>query len=119
MSKYNLNGTNVHEGMYRRAVSARQNGGMVLLTKFIDRLEAPESAKGTHCGNCDGVGKLGLEIVTGGPYKTAGRTAKGFWHDGAWYVGDLVQFICPDCNGSGLFRRTSDGQPVDAPPVHL
>ena len=104
---YQLNGINVHEGMYARAKSARANGKKVFITKLPCIVDAPDAAieAKTHCLNCDGCGRLSLEIIVGGPYQNATDKRHVIWHKGEWYVHDFILFICPDCNGSGLFHR--------------
>jgi hypothetical protein len=63
MKPYQLNGVNVHEGMYMRAKTAQGNGQKVFLTEFPYIVEAPKAAVNAHCLNCDGAGKIGLEII--------------------------------------------------------
>jgi hypothetical protein len=109
MKEYQLNGVNVHEGMYLRAENEIGNGKKVFLTEFLCVVEAPTSAKNTHCLNCDGAGRLGLEVVVGGPYQDATDKKHVIWHEGKYYAHELVVFVCPDCNGSGLFARQTAG----------
>ena len=108
---YQLNGINVHEGMHARATTARRNGKKVFITKFEYIVPPSEKAleAETHCTNCDGAGRLGLEIVVGGPYDDASDKKGLIWYEDKWYSHDLIAFVCPDCNGSGLFRRKAAG----------
>jgi hypothetical protein len=105
MKPYQLNGVNVHEGMYMRAKTAQGNGQKVFLTEFPYIVEAPKAAVNAHCLNCDGAGKIGLEIIIGGPFQDATDKKHVIWHEGMYYAHELVVFICPDCTGSGLFSR--------------
>ena len=102
---YKLNGRNVYEGMYRRAENAKRNGNKAFFTELQSVVDLPEAAKNTYCHNCNGLGMMGLEIVVGGPYTDASNKTHVIWHEGNYYVRDLVLFDCPDCVGSGLFSR--------------
>ena len=109
---YQLNDHTVHEAMYLRAKDVRGRGGKVFLTipsfNYEDdeeraaRLALPSK---TWCNNCDGTGKLYLTIFVGGPYVAPPERKRITWHEGSWYEHDTIMFICPDCNGSGLFSR--------------
>ena len=109
---YKLNDRTVHEGMYLRAKSVKGNGGKVFLVtpsyEFGDDAEArtKETLAGrSYCANCEGIGKQGLEVFIGGPYTNAEGKKHVTYYEGAYYVHDFIMFICPDCNGSGLFSR--------------
>ena len=108
---HQLNGINVHEGMYLRARSAKANGSKVFMCmpKGAGVVEASELATeaGIYCENCDGFGRLALEIFVGGPFTEATDKKHVVWHDGAYYTHDIVMFICPDCNGAGVFTRAT------------
>ena len=109
---YQLNGHNVAEGMYMRAKSTKANGGKVFLVMpsydFGDESEARAKAAlagKSYCANCESVGKLGLEMLVGGPYTNATDKKHVTYFEGSYYVHEIVLFICPDCSGSGLFGR--------------
>ena len=109
---YQLNDHNVHEGMYFRAQDVIDRGGKVFLTVPSFNYEEDEEREARlakphkiYCNNCDGAGKLYLTIFIGGPYVTPAEKKHVTWHEGSWYEQDAVMFICPDCNGSGLFGR--------------
>ena len=108
MKEYQLMGHNVYEGMYHRAETGIRNGKKVLFTQFQAVVEASKPADNEYCHNCDGAGKLGLEIVIGGPYEVPSDRRHVIWHDGKWYTHELVVFVCPDCSGSGLFGRKAE-----------
>ena len=111
---YKLNDHNVHEGMYLRYKSARDKGGKVFLITPTLPLETDEEraarlakASGIYCKNCDGCGRLGLQMLTSGPLAAGGHrkhTTYTYYKE-SWYAHEIVLFICPDCNGSGLFSR--------------
>lgn len=105
--KYRLNDTNVPEGMWYRARDLKDAGAKIFLAYPQHPIESPLAAKDTHCKNCDGFGRLGLEKFVGGPFTDATDKHNVVWHEGAYYVHDVVLYICPDCNGSGLFYRAS------------
>lgn len=109
---YTLNDTVVPEGMYNRARTVKGNGGKVFLVTPSMPLETDEEraarlakASEVYCRNCDGCGKLGLEILTGGPYTDATFKKHITPYKESWYAHDIVLFICPTCNGNGLFHR--------------
>jgi hypothetical protein len=109
---YTLNNVNIPDGMYQRAQTVRKRGGKVFLVvpalNYEDEAEARTRAAlvdKTYCGNCDGCGKVGLEIFTGGPFNNAQDKRHVTYYEGACYVHDVVLFDCPDCVGSGLFTR--------------
>ena len=120
--QYHLNDTIVPEGMHSRASSVKKRGGKVFLVvptlDFDDEAEARTKAAlagKSFCANCDGSGKLLLQVFTGGPYKTAAGLRHVTWHEGSWYIQETVQFVCPECRGSGLLV----GQAPKPEPVNL
>ena len=106
---YVLNNREVPEGLYNRARAVINNGGKVFLLtpgaedyygdyqKLIDATPAGQKP----CVNCDGIGKLGLQIIVGGPYDSPDNKKHIIWHEGKWYVQETVLFPCPICHGSG------------------
>ena len=109
---YQLNDRNVPEGMRQRAITVKKNGGKVFLVLPVlefgdeaeERMKAALADK-TYCANCEGTGKLGLEVFTGGPYTNATDKKHVTYFEGSYYVHDIILFHCPDCSGSGLFGR--------------
>jgi hypothetical protein len=109
---YRLNEHNVHEGMYLRAKDVISRGGKVFLTVPTLNLEEDEERTArlaqpskVYCNNCDGTGKLYLTVFIGGPFATPAEKKHVTQHEGKWYEQDVIMFVCPDCNGSGLFSR--------------
>ena len=102
---HEINGIKVYEGMLVRAKAAGKNGGKVFITVAGD---ADKNSKGkTHCANCNGYGKLALEVFIGGPYMDPTGHKHVVWHDGGYYERDLEMFCCPECRGAGIFSRAT------------
>lgn len=69
----------------------------------------------THCENCDGFGRFGIQVIVAGPFQNIppylrekgggdeGRimAAPGF-HNGKWWQMSMNQYDCPLCGGSGM-----------------
>ena len=102
---HQLMGVNVMEGMYNAASNAIHSGKKIYLAQFPWVIPAPDAAAENHCHNCDGCGRLGLEIMIGGPHDDASSKKHIVKIDDRWFTHELILFVCPDCNGSGLFSR--------------
>ena len=107
-----LNDRQVHEALYQQVKSNRRQGITCFLVvmesgyddAFEDRLREVLGDK-SYCLNCEGVGKHGLQILTGGPYTDANDKKHVTWHREMWYSQRTDGYLCPVCNGSGLLVR--------------
>ena len=108
---YKLNDLNICEAMHRKYQSANDVGKVFLtipslnLEEDAERVERLARKHEVYCGNCDGTGTMYLTVFVGGPYATPAQKKHVTWHEGMWYEQDNIGFVCPDCNGTGLFSR--------------
>lgn len=88
-----------------RAVRAR--GGKVFACRpflpppLLDSERPPDT-----CQNCNGVGYVGLDIITGGPYDTPDNAKQHFtWIDGKYFKHEIKEYTCPVCLGHKANRQ--------------
>ena len=53
------------------------------------------------CSNCDGAGKVGVQVIIGGPYNEPDNRKQVTHIDGQWYKQNTILYTCPECGGSG------------------
>lgn len=109
---YTLNDRAVCEALHVDAKNNKQRGirsfFVVIdsgLDDAVERRLREALANKTYCANCEGAGKHGLQILTGGPFTNANDKKHVTWFNGQWYTQKTDLYICPICNGSGLFGR--------------
>lgn len=117
-----LNETNVPELMYQEATEIARAGGKAFLVISDDRGLKPH-----HCRNCCGVGTVGIQIFTGGPFdatptiqnnlKNANDPndvpARATFYNDKWYKQKTRTWDCPTCEGTGIIGG------IDRAPVSL
>ncbi len=116
--KYMLNDRQVNEALYLEAKTNKRKGAPCWLLvmesgfddAFEDRLREALGDK-TYCLNCEGVGKHGLQIFTGGPFADASDKKHITRHKERWYSQKPTLYICPVCNGSALLTRATRRTP--------
>ena len=115
-----VNDIAVSDALYKEIKAAKGRGAKCYLTR--PEILAPDESwsdeyKDATCVNCNGAGKLGFEVITGGPYvdRVSATEFKGWNHklnkddpgpratyiDGAWYLQKTREYTCPICHGSG------------------
>lgn len=61
--------------------------------------------EGRACSNCGGLGRVYIERMTAGPYRSPPSRATVAWREGAWWEYDLLVGACPLCNSEDRARR--------------
>ncbi len=97
-----------------QAQAIKRQGGRVFIV--IPELVGKEAAK--LCANCNGVGNVGIQWFTGGPYESAPACQnkadpegsqnvppRATFYNGSWYMQKTRSAPCPVCNGSGQPQR--------------
>lgn len=112
-----LNDTAVSDKVYGEVQALKRKGGKVFLV--LPELLGGEGAK--LCTNCAGIGKIGIQVITGGPYEFVpaiqvhaiklpnGKEdipARATWIDGKWYKQKTRTHDCPVCSGTGAYVAT-------------
>ena len=113
----------VSNQLYEVAVGVKRRGGRV----FVTRPDLPEHGatwsaeyRDMFCGNCHGLGKLGLQVIAGGPFEKVPATNSGgeetgsraTYMDGRWYLQKTREHTCPICGGSGSRQLPKPSRPV-------
>lgn len=110
--KFMLAGRQVTQSMYYAAQEAKRARQRCFLITAEESYIENERVKSANCANCEGYGRLGLEIVVGGPFEgppTTGERGEGVskihlsiaWHNG-WF--QVVRSYC-DCPVCGSTRE--------------
>ncbi len=115
---YMLNDRQVHEALHHDVKLNQRKGikSFLLVMEsgyddpFEDRLREVLGDK-SYCLNCEGVGKHGVQILTGGPFTDANDKKHVTWYREQWYSQKPTLYICPVCNGSGLLTRATQRTP--------
>ena len=105
-----INNTHISDHLYSEILSYRKKGARVFLV--VPEVTAPDALRsGAVCRNCDGSGKVGIQVVVGGPYSEP-RKSSCIWHDGQWFNAKTILDNCPVCSSSG--KVALQRQPVAA-----
>lgn len=104
---FQLAGRNVTQSLYYAAVNAKRAGQRVFFVTavLLGRRHA------TDCSNCEGYGRLALEVVIGGPFDDvpgAGERGEGAGkvyvssvsHNGKWFQVIRTYCDCPMCGST-------------------
>lgn len=106
---FRLAGHQVTQEMFYAAERAKRDGRRCIMASAgVTELAGPLSDE--DCPNCGALGRLGLEVIMSGPFKTPPPTKapdpdkddpvllRPAWHNGAWWLVVRDVFPCPVCN---------------------
>lgn len=109
--KWQLAGRQVAQEMFYDCEKAKRAGRKVYFVTAgeseISRVAA--ATVDEDCPNCNGFAQMGLEVVMGGPFKTAPHGNRGnadtepdglirpAWHNGSWWSVTRQMYPCPVC----------------------
>lgn len=112
-----INNTIVTPKLYDEFVRRRNLGAKMFLAIPVRTiLDDIISQGGSYCANCDGAGKIALQIIVSGPHdepqkrfeEYAGSDGKEqrnnlgcIWHKGKWFNVKTILDDCACCQGSG------------------
>jgi hypothetical protein len=109
-----INARDVPGELYQDAHAVRQKGGRCFLA-----IPAGPPLAG-YCDNCNGSGRLLLQVIAGGPFDqpvptkghrcatdVAGQDQGSLMDiDGVWFLARIKAYTCPSCNGANRPRVT-------------
>jgi hypothetical protein len=115
-----VNDIAVSDDMYGKILAARQAGSKCFLT-IPERLKKDDLSYhrvSEFCVNCNAAGKIGLQVITGGPYEYVPAIEVKGWNeklqkddpgpratviDDKWWKQKTREYTCPVCHGSGIY----------------
>lgn len=104
--RWQLAGRQVTQSMFYDAEKAKRAGRRVF---FVTAGGADMSHSHGDCQNCNGFGRMALEVAMAGPFESApaGRAGneetppethlRPAWHSGAWWLVTRQLYPCPEC----------------------
>jgi hypothetical protein len=99
--EYRLAGRLVTKAMADDSLAAKRAGLRVMIT--TPGISAFDESHDTEmCANCGGLGRMYLQTLIGGPFKTPpsitpGGDERAGFHNGEWYKMTLKGYSCPVC----------------------